>query len=211
MKIPFRSLHRLPWRYIAITSGLLLLSLFTVIQHLQLRELSERITDPTHTRQIHALVGQLTTLEQRMDNPPPAFVSQSDFSTVHQQLDARLTRLEQPTPETTSVALEALQKQVQQLEARLEKLTLPPAGAPVAQPVKPEITQSPFSVIGVELRGGERFLAISPSKTAALSEVRLLRPGDSQANWQLIAIEAKTAVFRSGSQTRRIPLPQDPP
>jgi hypothetical protein len=62
-------------------------------------------------------------------------------------------------------------------------------------------------VIGAELRAGERFLAILPSASSALTQVRLLRPGETEAGWHLESIEGSSALFRHGDDTRRLPVP----
>ncbi|MCY1463692.1 hypothetical protein D9M71_816240 [compost metagenome] len=62
-------------------------------------------------------------------------------------------------------------------------------------------------MIGAELRAGEPFLSILPAAADALAQVRLLRPGETEAGWHLEAIETNTAVFRHGADSRRLPIP----
>ncbi len=94
------------------------------------------------------------------------------------------------------------------LEARMKR-TAAPAAAPqrTAEAVKPKAPEPPFSVAGLELRSGERFLSIAAPGVASERELRLLREGDAIGAWQLQAIEAHAAVFRVDGQTQRIALP----
>ncbi|HHJ1703429.1 TPA: hypothetical protein ACQGU1_002192, partial [Pseudomonas aeruginosa] len=76
-----------------------------------------------------------------------------------------------------------------------------------AAPAKPKAIEPPFRVIGTELRADEQFLSILPAASDALTQVRLLRPGETEAGWHLEAIETNTAVFRYGADSRRLPIP----
>jgi hypothetical protein len=69
------------------------------------------------------------------------------------------------------------------------------------------VPEPPFNVVGVELRGGERFLSVAAPGVVG-ADVRLLREGDAVGAWHLLAIEAHAAVFRvaarrSASRCRR--------
>ncbi|MCY1307711.1 hypothetical protein D9M70_576640 [compost metagenome] len=103
-----------------------------------------------------------------------------------------------------------LQARLEQLEIRL---SAPPPAPPTpprpraAAPAKPKAIEPPFRVIGAELRAGEPFLSILPAAADALAQVRLLRPGETEAGWHLEAIEQNTAVFRHGADSRRLPIP----
>lgn len=58
----------------------------------------------------------------------------------------------------------------------------------------------PFAVLGIESRGGELFVSVAPSKSASLSQIKLLRTGDSFRGWQLKAIKTNAAVFVVGTR-----------
>ena len=77
----------------------------------------------------------------------------------------------------------------------------------VAEAAKPKVQEPPFSVVGLELRGGERFLSIAAAGASSLPDVRLLREGESVGPWQLQTIEAHAAVFREDGQTLRVAVP----
>ena len=60
---------------------------------------------------------------------------------------------------------------------------------------------------GVRVRGGERFVSIASRGATALTDLRLLREGESIGAWQLQAIDAHAVVFRVDDQTVRVALP----
>jgi len=104
--------------------------------------------------------------------------------------------------------VQALQDRVSDIEARMKR-TAAPAAAPrrIAEPAKPKVPEPPFDIVGVELRGGERFLSVAAPRAPSVLDVWLLREGDAVGAWHLLAIEAHAAVFRVDGQTQRIALP----
>jgi len=125
-------------------------------------------------------------------------------------LDERIARVEAAqSADTVAIDLQTLQARVNGIEARLDK-TRQTAAAPVRRApevAKPVAPVPPFQVVGVELRGGERFLSVVSPDAASLAGVRLLREGDSDGGWRLQSIEARSVVFQVSGQTQRIALP----
>jgi len=74
-----------------------------------------------------------------------------------------------------------------------ERSNNPPPHIAQTKKVKPQVPT--FTINGVELRGGERFLIILPSGSSTLGEATLLRQGESTARWRLDAIHGLTAVL----------------
>lgn len=75
-----------------------------------------------------------------------------------------------------------------------------PAAAPPALPPSP-----PFTPVGIESRGGERFLAVSPPGTRALGQVRLLARGERFGTWQLQRLDRDSALFQvAGHADQRV-------
>jgi type IV secretory pathway VirB9-like protein len=66
-------------------------------------------------------------------------------------------------------------------------------------------------VIGVERRAEERFVAILPKGTEALSDTRLLRVGEQENGWRLDAIEEDAGVFSQAGRKRRLNFPGGKP
>ena len=65
---------------------------------------------------------------------------------------------------------------------------------------KPAPRSPPFSVLGVESRGGERFLAVSPPDSRWLKDIRLLHNGEQLGAWQLKVLEPNAAIFTVPTQ-----------
>ena len=67
-------------------------------------------------------------------------------------------------------------------------------------PPKPVPLSPPFSVLGVESRGGERFLAVAPHDSSSLIDVRLLHSGEQLGAWYLKVLEPNSAIFAVAAQ-----------
>ena len=67
-------------------------------------------------------------------------------------------------------------------------------------PPKPVPLSPPFSVLGVESRGGERFLAVAPHDSSSLMDVRLLHAGEQFGAWHLKVLEPHSAIFSVAAQ-----------
>ncbi|MEF9898105.1 MAG: chemotaxis protein [Pseudomonas sp.] len=65
---------------------------------------------------------------------------------------------------------------------------------------KPVPLSPPFSVLGVESRGGERFLAVVPQDSRSLRDVRLLHSGEPLGAWHLKVLAPNSAIFAVAAQ-----------
>ncbi|MFS2197686.1 chemotaxis protein [Pseudomonas sp. Pseusp3] len=65
---------------------------------------------------------------------------------------------------------------------------------------KPVPLSPPFSVLSVESRGGERFLAVAPHDSRSLTDVRLLHSGEQLGAWRLKVLELNSAIFAVAAQ-----------
>ena len=75
-----------------------------------------------------------------------------------------------------------------------------PAAAPPALPPSP-----PFTPVGIESRGGERFLVLSPPGAHALGQIRLLARGERFGTWQLQRLDRDSALFQvAGHADQRV-------
>ncbi|MGP5328196.1 chemotaxis protein [Pseudomonas helleri] len=98
----------------------------------------------------------------------------------------------------------ALSARVDHVAQQLLNLKTPPSFPPptssttqlkqMARP-KPAPISPPFSVLGVEARGAEHFLAVAPHDSRSLTEVRLLHSGEEFGAWHLKALEPNAAIF----------------
>lgn len=205
--------RRTRWFKIAAGIWLLLISLIAVVNSVGISRLTEQARRDTQETQIKALAGQVAELAQQAEagKRQPKPVSQVEVATVRQALETRLTSLEQAQVDTAHASdLQALQDRVGVVETRQQELrsAAPAALRPrVPVVVKSKVPTPPFRVVGLELRGGERFLSIAALATNSLASVRLLREGDSDSGWQLQSIEAHAALFLVNGQPQRVALP----
>lgn len=108
--------------------------------------------------------------------------------------------------EADMIALRARLEHVEQQLLDIKTQTpLPPPTPSSAKPnkaarAKPAPLSPPFSMLGVESRGGERFLAVSPTDSRSLTDIRLLHNGEQLGTWQLKALEPNAAIFTVPTQ-----------
>ncbi|MGR0116425.1 hypothetical protein [Ralstonia pseudosolanacearum] len=207
--------NRARWITITMVAGWLAFGVVAVIGALCLSRQDETARAQAHQSvQLHEFTGRLSALEQQIETNkrlPPA-LPQAEFAATRQALEARLTQIEQAQPGFASTTeLEGLRTRVNALETNQTKATQ--ANATAAHPPaprkrsKPEALEPPFHVIGVELRGGVRFLSVRPHGSAALGDVHLLREGGAEGTWLLQSIDAHVAQFRVHGQPQHVPLP----
>ncbi|GMV68588.1 MAG: hypothetical protein AMXMBFR76_10270 [Pseudomonadota bacterium] len=200
------------WFKISAAFWLLLISAVALINSVGLSRLADRTQGSAQDAQVKALGLRVADLERQADadRRRPAPISQAYFANARQALDERMTRLE-AAEETSALAvdLQTLQARVNGIETRLEKTRQVASAARPRAPVatKPKMPEPPFRVLGVELRGGERFLSITSTASTSLAGARLLREGDAEGGWQLQAIEAQAGVFHVNGQTVRVAVP----
>ncbi|MFY0750982.1 chemotaxis protein [Pseudomonas sp. NFX5] len=109
----------------------------------------------------------------------------------------------------TQADLTALRARVEHVEQQLLELktqpSTPPSTSATAKPKKtarpkPAALLPPFSVLSVESRGGERFLAVAPHDSRSLTDVRLLHSGEQFGAWHLKALVPNSAIFAVTAQ-----------
>ncbi|ATE58743.1 hypothetical protein [Thauera sinica] len=205
--------HRhVPLLRVAAAAWLLLISAAAVINHVAVSNL-DRDADNERDMRIAVLEGRLAELAHHVEQGErqPAALPLARYESERQALDRRLDALEQALGERpTAESLLSLRARIEQLEARPDtgRSATPAAVRPrPPTPPKPQVIEPPFRVIGAELRADERFLSILPADAGALSQVRLLRPGEAEAGWRLDAIEGNAAVFRHSDAVRRLAVP----
>ncbi|MEX5567317.1 chemotaxis protein [Pseudomonas syringae] len=109
----------------------------------------------------------------------------------------------------TQADLTALRARLEHVEQQLLDLKTQPSPPPPnssatkpkqkARP-KPVPLSPPFSVLGVESRGSERFLAVAPPDSRSLMDVRLLHSGEQFGAWHLKVLEPNSAIFAVAAQ-----------
>lgn len=203
----------MPLTRVVVVAWLTLLSIALGVLAVSLARLDEQRRQDAPDAQIAELQTRSLELEafRTSVETAPAVVTESDFQQTRdhwqQQWDT-LTQRQQDLASATD--LSALQSRLDALVQQINSAK-PVATRPRPRAAKPRATSiaPTFRLLGIESRGGERFLAIQPNDRAALTDVRLLRVGDAEGRWQLETLEPRSAVFRVGQQTRRLPLPQE--
>lgn len=109
----------------------------------------------------------------------------------------------------TQADLTALRARLEQVEQQFLDLKTQPSPPPPTPSVtkpkqtacpKPAPLSPPFSVLSVESRGGERFLAVAPHDSRSLMDVRLLHSGEHLGTWHLKVLEQNSAIFTVAAQ-----------
>lgn len=207
-QLPDENAGRARWLNIAAAVWLLLVSILAVVNSVGLSRLTEQSQASAQDAHVQALNTRVAELEQQAaaskNQPKP--VTQPDFEAARKTLDERLAQVEQAQAGDAHAGdLQALQARVGDIEARMKRTAAAPRRT--AELAKPKLPEPPFNVVGVELRGGERFLSVTAPKASSVLDVWLLREGDAVGAWHLLAIEARAAVFRVDGQAQRIALP----
>jgi len=199
------------WLKIAAGVWLALVSAIAIVDSVALSRLVEQSRSSVQNAQMQALATRVSDLEHQAEaaKRQPKPVVQGDFDAALQALEERLAHVEQAqATDAHGDDIKALQARVGVLEARLKSRALSATTSrKTAETAKPKVPEPPFNVVGLELRGGERFVSIASRGATALIDLRLLREGESIGAWQLQAIDAHAAVFRVDNQTVRLALP----
>lgn len=217
-QIPHSPFSALRWQHAVSFCCLLLLGGVLIFEHDRLSKLATQVQNNTAPNlPLESLEERLSHLEQQVDSNAhkPAPITQTELNALQQSLEERFGQMEQKyaVHAEKDPVLQVLQERLARLEARPEQRqpNVSPIPAPARQPAakvtKPKITTPPFSVLGVEIRGDERFLSVSPGNSASLTHVRLLRPGEAENGWLLESLEGKTAVFRINGHQQRLSIP----
>ncbi|MCY1409757.1 hypothetical protein D9M71_251130 [compost metagenome] len=113
--------------------------------------------------------------------------------------------------------LAALRTRFEQVEKRFLQLKpqplIPPLTPVTAKPIKnarpqPISLSVPFTVLAIESRAGERFLATAPRGSRSLADTRLLHSGEQIGVWRLKVLEPRSAIFAvTDHPDQTVPLP----
>jgi hypothetical protein len=179
-----------------------------VFQQRSLEQLAESVQGSSTTVEVQSLGERLSTLEQFNDNQKkqPKAITLEQLAELRRELEAQAAILEvQLADRAAASELQVLKDAVEAVSASVQKLeTEKTAKRPATRAPKPMLKEPPFTVLGIELRGGHRFVSISPVDSGGLEHIQLLRVGDHFMGWQLEAIEPQAIVFRTGGLTRRL-------
>ena len=212
--------------------SLCLIALASVLayENHQLSLVSNDLASTADKDSLNALLTRLAKVDERLDAVDSKhLVTNDDFRSGQQALSNRIDTVQayaKQATETThdlSLRVTAAEEQVMVLKAsiemidiRLQELSKPQASEPpvVAPPPKPVIRKKPppapqpppFTVIGIEYRGGERFLSVAPPGSTQLSQINLIRPGDgvTGTSWKLKSMDGRLAHFEVAGLSRTL-------
>ena len=212
--------------------SLCLIALASVLayENHQLSLVSNNLAATADKDSLNALLTRLAKVDERLDAVDGKhLVTNDDFRSGQQALSNRIDAVQayaKQATETTqdlSLRVTAAEEQVmvvkasiEMIDIRLQELSKPQASEPpvVAPPPKPVIRKKPppapqpppFTVIGIEYRGGERFLSVAPPGSTQLSQINLIRPGDGVTGtaWKLKSMDGRLAHFEVAGLSRTL-------
>lgn len=190
-----------------VVAWLTLLSIAVVMLALSVNRLdAQRLQDAPDAQiaELQSRTLELETFRTSVEVAPSA-ATESDLQQIRD--DSLHLRLQDfsSTTELASVQsrLDTLAQQINTTKSAANK------PLPRTAKLQPAAAAPTFQVLGVELRGGVRFLAIQPQGTTGLASVHLFRVGETEGCWQLEALDSRTAQFRIDHQTRHLLLPKE--
>ncbi|MNE23545.1 hypothetical protein D3C80_1168020 [compost metagenome] len=186
----------------------------TNTQHLQTLDILQRDANALKDAQ-EKLQYALKDLKQMVDS------GEQQANTLDPMLDQWAQEIQELrdglAARATVVDMTALGARLEQVEQQLLDLRTQPSPPPptpsAAKPKKtarpkPAPLSPPFSVLGVESRSGERFLAVAPPDSRSLMDVQLLHSGEQLGAWHLIVLELHSAIFAvAGQPDQTVHLP----
>ncbi|RMR27297.1 hypothetical protein [Pseudomonas syringae group genomosp. 3] len=230
MKLPLRpSLSRSA--ILQILTVIVLIGIL-VYQQWQILHLKTGFESAANLETVNAITQRINGVDDRLDAASQLkSVTIDDFRAGQQALSNRIDAVQALVKQAQDAAQQAaatmqevvvMGARIEELQVKLQDLraarpaqvtaaarpkTPPPSRKSTAQTKVPE-PPPPFSVVGVEYRGGERFLSVAPPGSTQLSQLNLIRPGDMVAgsNWQLNSLDDSRALFSINGSPRILPL-----
>lgn len=214
-----------------IALGGIALGAALLFQQYQLTILRSTLTEAADKTTLNALQSRLSGIDDRLDTVAgKPMVSMDDFRASQQALATRIDAAQAAAAQAQDMArtsasaseLVVLKADLESLTGKMQKMAASRATAVVTTkpqtPPKPKTKAAiakvppvpsappPFQMVGLEYRGGERFLAIAPSGSTRLSQIYLIRPGEfvSGSTWHLKSVNDRTATFDVDGATRTL-------
>ncbi|CZT27115.1 hypothetical protein [Pseudomonas cerasi] len=232
MKLPLRpSLSRATVLQILVLIALIGM---LVYQQWQILHLKTGFESAANLETVNAITQRINGVDDRIDAASQLkSVTIDDFRAGQQALSNRIDAVQALVKQAQDAAQQAaatmqevvvMGARIEELQVKLQDLrAVEAASAQVTAAAKPKApvpsrkttaqakaaeVPPPFSIVGVEYRGGERFLSVAPPGSTQLSQLNLIRPGDMVAgsNWQLNSLDDSRALFSINGSTRILPL-----
>ncbi len=233
MKLPLRpSLSR---KVVLSALGLFILIGVSAFQQLQIFWLKSDFASAANLETVNAITQRINGVDDRLDAASQLKpVTAEDFRAGQQALSNRIDAAQALLKQVHQASQDSAQTfasmgevivlaaKIEDLQLRLQELrtgktvaqpaapstkTKPVMRKPVAQIPRPDPVP-PFSVVGVEYRGGEKFLSVAPPGSTQLSQLYLVRPGDTVAgsDWRLNSLDDSRALFSINGSPRTVTL-----
>ncbi|RMQ30576.1 hypothetical protein ALQ05_200129 [Pseudomonas amygdali pv. mori] len=201
MKLPLRpSLSRAAILQIL---ALIVLIGMLVYQQWQIFHLKTGFESAANLETVNAITQRINGVDDRLDAASQLkSVTIDDFRAGQQALSNRIDAVQALVKQAQDAAQQAaatmqevvvMGARIEELQVKLQDLrAVEAASAQVTAAAKPKTPAPsrkstaqtkvpepppPFSVVGVEYRGGERFLSVAPPGSTQLSQLNLIRPG----------------------------------
>ena len=199
--------------------SLCLIALASVLayENHQLSLVSNNLASTADKDSLNALLTRLAKVDERLDAVDGKhLVTNDDFRSGQQALSNRIDTVQAYAVTAAEEQVMVLKASIEMIDIRLQELSKPQASEPpvVAPPPKPVIRKKPppapqpppFTVIGIEYRGGERFLSVAPPGSTQLSQINLIRPGDGVTGtaWKLKSMDGRLAHFEVAGLSRTL-------
>ena len=198
-------------------------------QQYQLIQLRSGVDSAAEKTSLKAILARLNRVDERLDAVDGQhLVSNEDFRSGQKALSNRIDAAQafakdavENLAQTTASAgdllvlkatvetLDGSVRTLQEKQAKAPPLIVPAPKRPIPAKPKPKpkpMEPPPFSILGVEYRGGERFLSVAPPGSTQLSQIYLIRQGDAVAgtNWRLTDLDDGTAHFDVAGASRSV-------
>ncbi|MEK1836661.1 MAG: hypothetical protein AAAB23_15220 [Pseudomonas sp.] len=186
---------------------LTLTSVVLATHQASLSRLEGSVQEQADAVKLQLLEDRLIELERSNFDTSQKRVTQTQLNQTTDALSRRIEDMHTAIAGAAAMAdLQILQDQLQHLESKHQTTT--PSPVPSKLKLKPRKATKPtepsFQIIGRELRGGERFLAINPLGSQSLEQSRIMRIGETYAGWRLRGFDAQTAEFVVDGELRRL-------
>lgn len=214
-----------------VCAAFVVLFIWTVVQQIQISRMGnadqadrQELALKGVNEHVSVLAEELATVTDKQKD----VMLRTDFAAAQDELSKKVDNLKEQVSNIKQsggsdaeylafkAQIESIQAGMDALDKRITALSQRPV--PAAQPVKafpkPRSTPTqpvvklnpPFQVIGVEDRGGERFLSIAPAGSTRLDQIMLIRPGDTRYDWELRSLGSTTAEFQVHGSTQVLTL-----
>ena len=204
-------------RRIVIATWLILVSLIALMDHIALSRLSTEVRP--YGSEVSMLSVRLLELDQQLHSlaNQPVSVDEARFVAAQETLDARIAQLEQAIGSAAARdELAPVHDRLNAVETRLASLRHPRATSAsrarstpeTVSKAPPEVVVPPFTVLGIEWRGGVSFLSVAPTSANSLTQVQVLREGEPYGEWRLEKLTSTAAEFRVGDRSIRLEIPK---